>query len=229
MVWAMDGQIAKLDAGNEHLQRSETAIARMQELARAAEQDLARAAEARESFRAESSRIETNGRGLIGDLRSTLERLAIDRQEMDAFDQRLRGLAQDVAGAESRMQGVLAKDDALLALQQKADAVSRNFETLSTQAGELTRQHAELQALSAQLAKVEGLATRTAAQHEALLQARSDIEAMRGELAQFHNRMPKPTSCAINWRATAARSACWASAPPACWRRRPNCSSRWTP
>ena len=89
MVWAMDAQIAKLNDGRDQMQRTEEAVSRMEELAQSTTQELTTATAAREEFLRESSRLEVQGRSIADYLRSTIEKLSVDKKEFDAFDQRL--------------------------------------------------------------------------------------------------------------------------------------------
>lgn len=186
MVWNMDAQIAKLAAGNEQLQRTEETVARMEQLARGTVDELAAATEARHDFAVESQRLEAGNRSLAEAMKATLERLSFEKKEVDAFDERLKALAKAVGETEARVQGVLARDKDLATMQHEADALAKAFTVLTANAGELARKQNQLDALAGQLAHVDTLGKRTAAQHENLLQAQKDLEAVRGELAAFH-------------------------------------------
>ena len=186
MVWTMDAQIAKLAAGSAQMQQTEEALARMQELAQVTAHDLAAAGAARDEFLRESARLEGQGRSLTEYLRSAIERLSVDKREVDAFDERLKTLAQAVGESETRAQSVLAKDDALVAMQQRNEALGKTFAVLTAQAEELARKQGELDGLAEQLAQVDALAKRTAAQHEGLVHSQQQVDAVRAELAEFH-------------------------------------------
>ena len=186
MVWTMDAQLAKLAAGNEQMQHAEEAVARMEGLAQATTQELAAATAARDEYLRESARLEGQGRSLAEYLRSTLERLSVEKKEVDAFDQRLKSLSLALGESETRVQGVLAKDQALSAMEQRTDALGKAFAILMAEAAELARKQSDLDALADQLAQVDGLGKRTAAQHEGLMQSQQEVDAVRRELAEFH-------------------------------------------
>ncbi|MFO1265934.1 MAG: hypothetical protein U1F67_03525 [Rubrivivax sp.] len=186
MVWNMDAQIAKLSDGRDQLQRTEEMVARIEQMAKAATQDLAAAGAAREAFVQESAQHETQGRALAESLRSTIERLAVDKKELEAFDQRLKSVATAVAETETRVQGVLARDEALAVMQQKSEALGKVFAALSSDAADLAHRQDGLATLAEQLMQVDALGKRTAAQHQSLMQSQRDLEAVRGELAGFH-------------------------------------------
>jgi len=186
MVWAMDAQLAKLAAGGDQIQRAEATVARMEELADATREDLAAAAAARAAFMSESERLEAQGQALADSLRATLERLAFDKKEVDAFDDRLKSLARTVGESEARVQGVLARDDELAAMRRESDALAKAFAVLTANADELARKQGALDGLAGRLAEVDGLAKRASAQHESVLQVRKEVEGVRAELVEFH-------------------------------------------
>jgi chromosome segregation ATPase len=186
MVWAMDVQIAKLNEGSKQVARAEDTVTRMEKLAEDTHAELSAAAAAREEFSREFARLDKESRMLSEYLKSTVERLSIDKKEFDAFDHRLRGLSTAVSESEARMDGVLAKDKLLSAMNAKADVMSKEFQTLMAQADEMARKQGALEALGERLAQVDEVGRRTIAQHEALKQSRQDLETLRGEIAEFH-------------------------------------------
>ena len=186
MVWAMDAQIAKLAAGNAQMQQTDAAVARMDELAQASTHELAAATAARDEFLRESVRLEGQGHALTEYMKSAIERLSVQRREVDAFDERLKSLSLAVGESETRVQSVLAKDEALSAMQHRTDVLGKTFAALMAQAAELARKQSDLDSLADRLAQVDGLAKRTAAQHEGLMQSQQDVDAVRRELAEFH-------------------------------------------
>lgn len=186
MVWSMDVQIAKLNEGSKNVARAEDTVARMEKLAQETTAQLSSATTMREEFSREFARLDKESRGLADYLKTTVERLGVDKKEFDQFDHRLRGLAGNVAEAETRMDGVLQKDKQLAVMNQRADELSKSFQTLMAQADEMGRKQGALEALGERLAQVDELGRRTQAQHEALKQSRQDLETLRTEIAEFH-------------------------------------------
>jgi len=186
MVWNMDAQIAKLEAGGDQIQRAQETIARMEELARSTADELTAASAAREAFVGQSQRLDAEGRSTAQALRATLERLQSDKQEVDAFDERLQALARTVGDTEARMQSVLNRDDELAAMRREAAALAKAFAVLTSNADELAHKQSGLDVLAGQLAQLDALGKRTAQQLESLLKAQHDVEAARAELAEFH-------------------------------------------
>ena len=186
MVWAMDVQISKLNEGSKQVARAEDTVARMEKLAQETTAQLSAATTAREEFSREYARLDKDSRSLSEYLKTTVERLAVDRKEFDQFDHRLRALSGAVAESEARMDGVLAKDKQLAVMNQRADELSKSFQTLMAQADEMARKQGALEALGDRLAQVDEMGRRTQAQHEALKQSRQDLEQLRLEIADFH-------------------------------------------
>jgi chromosome segregation ATPase len=193
MVWNMDQQIAKLTSGSDQIKNAEETVSRMEQLAKATAEQLAAATAARDEFARESQRIEAESQSLSGAMKATLERLSFDKKEVDAFDERLKSLAKAVSETEARVQGVLTKDDDLVAMQRQAEALGKTFMVLTTNADELSRKQSVLDSLAGQLAQVDAIGKRTAAQHENLLQAQKDVESVRGEIAEFHKAYAEAT------------------------------------
>jgi chromosome segregation ATPase len=186
MVWSMDVQVAKLNEGSKNVARAEETVARMEKLAQATTEQLSLATSAREEWSREFTRLEKESRSLSEYLKGTVERLAVDKKEFDQFDHRLRALSSAVGEAEARMDGVLQKDKNLAVMNQRADELSKSFQTLMAQADEMSRKQGALEALGERLAQVEEMGRRTEAQHEALKQSRQELEQLRGDIAEFH-------------------------------------------
>src|SRR5690606_6984659 len=122
MVWNMDAQIARLTQGHEQLQQAEQAIGRMEALARTPAQALADAGAGREEFLRDAARVEAQGSALSEQLRANVERLSIEQEQIDAFDQRLQAMARAVSDTQASVKGLLAKQDTLASMERKADA-----------------------------------------------------------------------------------------------------------
>jgi chromosome segregation ATPase len=98
MVWTMDAQLAKLAAGNEQMQRTEEAVARMEEMAQTTTQELVAATAARDEFLRESARLEAKGLSLSEHLKATIESVAGKER-----DRRLRSAHQGVVAGRGRV------------------------------------------------------------------------------------------------------------------------------
>ena len=186
MVWSMDVQVAKLHEGSKNVSRAEETVARVEKLAQETAAQLSSATTMREEFGREFARLDKESRGLADYLKTTVERLTVDKKAFDQFDQRLRALSGGMADAEARMDGVLQKDKQFAVMNQRADELSKSFQTLMAQADEMGRKQGALEALGERLAQVDEMGRRTQAQHEALKQSRQDLERLRTEITEFH-------------------------------------------
>lgn len=186
MVWAMDAQIAKLADGRDQMQRAEDAVARMEELARGVSRDVAAAEHTREQFLQDAARQDAQARALADAMRGAIERLALDRQELGAFDERLKALSTALADTEHRVQAVTEQNPALQALQQQAQTLGKAYAVLSADAEALAQRQSALNGLADQLQQIEALGLRTAAQQQGLLQSQQDLDDARCGLAEFH-------------------------------------------
>ena len=180
MVWAMDVQIAKLNEGSKQVaRRRRHRRPHGEACARKPPRSCRRRPRHVKSSAASLRRLDKESRGLSEYLKTTVERLSVDRKEFDQFDHRLRSLSGAVAESEARMDGVLQKDKSLSAMNQRADELSKAFQTLMAQADEMSRKQGALESLGDRLAQVDEMGRRTQAQHEALKQSRQDLEQLR--------------------------------------------------
>ncbi len=186
MVWNMDTQIAKLAAGGEQMQRTEQTVARMEQLASETAEQLGAATAARDDFLRESQRLAGETRSMADAMKASLDRLQVDKKEVDAFEERLKALAKAVGETESRVQGVLARDVDLAGMQHQVDGLGRSFAALAADAEELARKQIQFDALSSQLAQIDALGKRTAVQYDTLLKCQADLDNVRVEITEFH-------------------------------------------
>jgi chromosome segregation ATPase len=186
MVWNMDAQIARLHQGGEQMRQTEENIARMEALARTTVNEVNAAGARRDDFLREVARVEAQGGALSEQLRASVDRLSIEKEEIDAFDQRLQAMARAVNDTQASLKGLMAKQDALVSMERKADAVTKAFAAWSAKADELSARQVTVDALAAQLAQVEALGKRTASQHDSLLRSQQQIDEMRQALGEVH-------------------------------------------
>lgn len=186
LVWTMDGQLAKLAEGRDRLQEAEQAVSRIEQIARTATQDLAAASEARAQFTQDNARLEADARSQLARLRETVVQIGLYKDEFGAMDDRLRALSGSLGGMESRVQALLAKDDALASALLKAGALDKMFADLRVETEELARKQSALDGLAEQLGAVESLGRRAAAQHQGLLKAQEELAAMQSKLDEVH-------------------------------------------
>ena len=186
MVWAMEAQIGKLEEGNRHVTRAEEVLRQAEELAEEVQDELDGATTRRDLFRRETARIEKDGAQLIQTVRAQIERLAIEGKSFDAHEQRIAGLQGALDTAERQLEVVLGRQEAVDALDRKADALGQTVRQLSTELGELSRRRTEVATLAERLARVEATARDVEARQAGLESGRQQLEELRAGLEAIH-------------------------------------------
>src|SRR5213076_2939539 len=118
--------------------------------------------------------------------RGHVDTLGVKKKEFESIDERLRTLQSGVGDAESRMDGLLAKDKNLIELAQKVDGLAKRFESLFAQADDLTKKQLALETLNERLGQVDDLAKKTTWQLDSLRQSRQDLDVVRKEMQELH-------------------------------------------
>ena len=186
MVWSMDVQINKLHEALKDAHKSEETVGRIEALVQQANVTVEAITKARDDLARQSVRFEKDGRTLMDGLRASLDRVSLEKKDIDALETRLRALQGTAAEAEARMEALAVKERSLSQLHQKVDVLNKDFQGLTTHADELSRKQASLESLHERLGQVEDLAKRTAQQHDALLRGRQDLDALRQQIQDFH-------------------------------------------
>ena len=186
MVWAMEAQIGKLQEGNRQVTRAEEVLRQAEELAEEVQDGLDAATVRRDQFTRETARIEKDGAQLIHTVRAQIERLAIEGKSFDAHEQRIAALQGALDTAERKLEVVLGRQEALGALDRKAEALGQTVQQLSTELGELSRRRAEVDTLAERLADVEATAREAEARQAGLESGRQRLEGLRAELEAIH-------------------------------------------
>ena len=186
MVWSMDVQIGKLNEGMKQAAKAEETIGRIEKLTQDTTDRVDAAAKLDAQAQRESARIEKETTALLETVRAEVGGLAVRKKEFEAFDERVRSLGTTVSDAESRMEALGAKDKNLVALTQKADALTKRFESLFTQSDELTKKQLALESLNDRLGQVDELTKKTTIQMDSLRQSRQDLDVLRKEVQEFY-------------------------------------------
>lgn len=186
IVWNMDVQLTKANDGMKEAARGEEALARIDQLAQNTEARLESAARLRDEFVRETAQMQREGAAVLDAVRTSLDRLAAEKREIETFEARLQTLHGAVGDAEQRMEALATREQQLGFLPPRIEEFSRQFAALASQAEDLGRKQADLDALHTEIGQVHDLASRTAAQYDALRQSRQDLEALRKEILDFH-------------------------------------------
>ena len=188
MVWAMEVQINKLNEGARQATRTEELIDRVEKLSR----EVGGAARSRAPRRATRSRwISASSRRIAPTLtdfvRAYTDKLAIERKEFDAFDQRVKALQGSVAEAEKGMEALAVRDRLSRRRWRSASISWRSRCRRSTPTPtSCRRSRRRSTACRNRSAQVDELAKRTAWQYENLKQSRQDLDSLRKEIQDFY-------------------------------------------
>lgn len=186
MVWAMDVQIGKLNEGMKQATKAEETISRIEKLSEESARRMDGAVKLHQETQRAASKLQKDSTQLLDVVRSEVGALTIRKKEFEAFEERLRALQGTVADAETRMETLAAKDKHLVALSQKADVLSKQFETLFVQSDELGKKQLALETLHERLGQVDDLAKKTTWQIDSLKRTRQDLDVVRKEIQDFH-------------------------------------------
>jgi chromosome segregation ATPase len=191
MVWNMDVQVAKLQDGGRQAAKTEETVARIEKLAAEMEAQLEAATKSKEELSTDVARLGRDRESVAEFMRGYLERLAVEKKALAAFDERVTALNGSMQGIEKRVEAVAAQERQATVLGQTLEEIGGRVNTLSGQTDELQERQHELETLGERLGQVEEL-SKTNRWHydnltksqEVLEQARKDIEAFYASHAE---------------------------------------------
>ena len=182
----MEAQIRKLEDGNRQVTRAEEVLRQAEEFAEEVLEELDTATSERDRFRLDAARIEKDGAALIQTVGAQIERLAIEGKSFDAHEQRIANLQSALTTVERQLETVLGRQEAVGALDRKAEALAQTVRQLSNELDEMTRRRADVDTLAERLARVETTARETEAQQARIESGRQQLEELRAELEAIH-------------------------------------------
>jgi len=185
MVWNMNAQISKLREELVEAERGRETIGKIEQLVDETNQKLEYASKIRTEFAADATRFERDGHALLETLRGSLDSLAMEKSQFDAFDFRLRTLQTSLEGAEVRMSTLLAKERDVSELRQHLDALDGQYQSMAARANEMASRQARLETLADRLTQVDDLARQTSLRYDSLIESRGDLEALRREVHEL--------------------------------------------
>jgi len=140
--------------------------------------------------------VRKDGRNIVDTMRGHVEKLALEKKEFEAFDQRLRALQLALGEAEARMDALTNKEKHLASLNQRVEGLNKDFQSLMAHADELTKKQASLETLHERLMQIDELSKRTTTQYDSLKQSRQDLEALRKTSSNSTSPMPRSSRSA---------------------------------
>ena len=184
----LDVQVASLDVGLKQVARGKKTLTRIDRIVEKTEARLDAAERLRDEFVRETARMEKDGHARVDLMRTFIERLAVEKQGVAAFDERLRALRGSVHDAERRMDALSANERQLESLPPRVDELSGAFQALTRRADELGERQTGLETAQEQLARVQDMAPQATAQYESLRQSQAEFDrhiARVAETAKF--------------------------------------------
>ena len=186
LVWNMDVQVARLNDGTQEAAQVEETVNRIEGLANDAVARLDQATTSRESFTRELDKLEQGRAELTDFVRGYTERMAVERKELDSFDQRVKSLQNGLATVEESVGTLLEREQGLAVLDQRIEGVEKRVVRLAGQAEDFQKSQTQLETLHDRLAQLDELTQRTGHQFEALEKSREDLDGLRTEIQEFY-------------------------------------------
>jgi chromosome segregation ATPase len=115
MVWAMDGQIARLADGAKQITKAEDLIERLEKLSADTSAELESGARTKDELSRDIARAQRDSKEFNDFARSYLERIDLARKAADALNQRLASLHTGIGEVETRLDGAAAKERTIAA------------------------------------------------------------------------------------------------------------------
>src|SRR5262249_516317 len=124
MVWEMEAQIGKLNEGGKRTARVEEMLARIDRTVAETAARQEEATRARESFCYEVNPQHQEAQTVVEALQQHVGHLAVNRQELDTIQERLRVAQATIGGAEARVQALADRTTELDELKERMDSFS---------------------------------------------------------------------------------------------------------
>ena len=186
MVWNMDVQVAKLKDGAQQAAQVEETVTRIEALASDALGGLEKATSSQESFSQELAKLDQGRAELTDFVHGYVERLTVERRELDACDERMKSLQTGLSATEASVGSLQEWEKNLGALGQRAEGLQKLMSGLTEQAEDLQKRQTDLETLRSRLAQIDELTKRTSYQFGALEKSREDLEGLRQEVQEFY-------------------------------------------
>jgi chromosome segregation ATPase len=194
MVWEMEVQLKKLDEGTKRAVRVEETLAKLEKMQAATNSTLDEASRARESFRHQADRQERDARSLMETVQRQLDQLAVNKQEIETAQERLRVVQAGIAAAETRVEAVSIREQGLGELFERIQNLATTVQELTASAESLERKQASLGALEGRLDNLEATAKRTQWQFDGLAEQRKDLDTLKTEIQTVHGTYEQTTT-----------------------------------
>ena len=194
MVWEMEVQLKKLDEGTKRAARVEETLATLERMQAATTTTLEEASRARENFRHDVARQERDAHSLMETVQRHLDQLAVNMQEIETVQERLRIVQAGIGAAETRVETVTAREKELGELAERLQGLGTDVQGLTAATESLQRKQASLAALEERLDGLEATAKRTQWQFDGLAAHRKDLDTLKTEIQTVHTTYEQTTT-----------------------------------
>ena len=186
MVWKMEVQIGTLDDANKQAAQVDETAQRIEQVSKEITARFEQGEQIQESYTTSLAALETRRTELVEFVKDYTERLAIERKTLDGHDGRVRTLQSALSGVEHDIGGLSQKAGAVAAMQQRADDLGGQLEGFGGRVQQLEARAGELEKFEKRMSGVEALIEEVERRQTALAQGRSELDALRMEVDQFH-------------------------------------------
>ncbi|PWT81212.1 MAG: hypothetical protein C5B57_10935, partial [Blastocatellia bacterium] len=189
MVWNMEVQVGRLNEGLALGARVEENLAALGRLHVETTAELEAAARGRAELAEVLEQQRRNATELLQTLEMRLDRLALNKKEIETLGERLAAAHSSLSDMEGRLAAVSVAEETVSSLGEKIDGLSSRFGEMSALAGSLEHRQTELSALEIRLNGLEATSKRTGWQLESLVERRHELDALKKAFEEFDSML----------------------------------------
>jgi chromosome segregation ATPase len=181
MVWEMDAQIGRLREGSAVAATVEDTLTRLDLLHRTVTEKLDAATRDCSRFGETVDHQQHKSAELLHAVQSHLDRLAMNRSEIDTLGERLAAAESGLANTDRQLAALAASEQALSGLQNRLDGFADRADALGTEIARIEQKQPFLTALDTRLDELDGEIRRTTVRVEGLIRRRQEVDAIKAE------------------------------------------------
>ena len=181
MVWEMDAQIGRLREGSTVAATVEDTLTRLDLLHRTVAEKLDAATRDRDRFGETVDHQQQRSAELLHAVQSHLDRLAVNRSEIDTLGERLAAAESGLSNTDRQLASLAASEQVLAGLQNRLDAFADRTDTLGAEIVRIEQKQPLLTALDTRLDELDAEIRRTSVRVEGLIRRRQEVDAIKAE------------------------------------------------
>jgi chromosome segregation ATPase len=181
MVWEMNVQIDKLREGSTLAATAEETLRRLEQLHQDVVARIESATRERGQFTETVEQQRQKSVQMLHVLQTQLDRLALNRSELDTLNERLVATHSGLADTERRLAALSTAEETLAEFREKLAAFAAQTDGLAAQMTAIERKQPFLNTLEARLDELDDSTRRATVQVEALTRRRQELVAIRSE------------------------------------------------